>query len=109
MTLMCWSCRQRTPNTTHTLSIMSRTDVTPPVNGEQMVTTGLHRAQCAGGPVQVACGFATNGINLTKLESYIRPGSHHNAQFYVDVEGHIDCPTCSWRWMNCGSIVRMAR
>ena len=37
-------------------------------------------------------GFATNGINLTKLESYIRPGSHHNAQFYVDVEGHIDSP-----------------
>ena len=37
-------------------------------------------------------GFATNGINLTKLESYIRPGSTEQAQFYVDVEGHVEAP-----------------
>jgi prephenate dehydratase len=37
-------------------------------------------------------GFATNGINLTKLESYLRPGVSERAQFYMDVEGHIDEP-----------------
>lgn len=37
-------------------------------------------------------GFATNGINLTKLESYIRPGFHESAQFYMDVDGHINDP-----------------
>ena len=37
-------------------------------------------------------GFATNGVNLTKLESYLRPGSSEDAQFYVDVEGHIEAP-----------------
>ncbi|WP_022729445.1 prephenate dehydratase [Fodinicurvata sediminis] len=33
-------------------------------------------------------GFATNGVNLTKLESYILDGSFTVAQFYADIEGH---------------------
>ena len=33
-------------------------------------------------------GFATNGINLTKLESYMINGSMTATQFYVDIEGH---------------------
>ena len=35
-------------------------------------------------------GFASNGLNLTKLESYMVGGSFNAAQFYVDVEGHPD-------------------
>lgn len=35
-------------------------------------------------------GFATNGINMTKLESYMVGGSFQAAQFYADVEGHPD-------------------
>lgn len=37
-------------------------------------------------------GFASNGLNLTKLESYMVGGSFKAAQFYADVEGHIDSP-----------------
>ena len=33
-------------------------------------------------------GFATNGINITKLESYLIDGSFTAAQFYADFEGH---------------------
>jgi prephenate dehydratase len=33
-------------------------------------------------------GFATNGINMTKLESYMVGGSFAATQFYADVEGH---------------------
>jgi prephenate dehydratase len=33
-------------------------------------------------------GFATNGINMTKLESYMVNGSFAATQFYADVEGH---------------------
>jgi prephenate dehydratase len=33
-------------------------------------------------------GFATNGVNMTKLESYMVDGSFAATQFYVDVEGH---------------------
>lgn len=35
-------------------------------------------------------GFATNGINMTKIESYMADGSFMATQFYADVEGHPD-------------------
>ena len=33
-------------------------------------------------------GFATNGINMTKLESYQLEGHFSATQFYADIEGH---------------------
>jgi prephenate dehydratase len=35
-------------------------------------------------------GFATNGVNMTKLESYQIGGSFTATQFYADIEGHPD-------------------
>ncbi len=35
-------------------------------------------------------GFASNGINITKLESYVHPQGFDVAQFYIDFEGHPD-------------------
>ena len=35
-------------------------------------------------------GFATNGINMTKLESYQLSGKFVATQFYADIEGHPD-------------------
>ncbi len=35
-------------------------------------------------------GFATNGINMVKLESYMVDGSFTATQFYADIEGHPD-------------------
>ena len=35
-------------------------------------------------------GFATNGVNLTKLESFIVDGDFNKAQFYIDLDGHAD-------------------
>lgn len=37
-------------------------------------------------------GFATNGVNMTKLESYMVGGSFHATQFHADIEGHPDDP-----------------
>ena len=37
-------------------------------------------------------GFATNGINMTKLESYMLAGEFTATQFLCDVEGHPDHP-----------------
>ena len=37
-------------------------------------------------------GFATNGVNMTKLESYMVNGHFTATQFYADVEGHPDDP-----------------
>jgi prephenate dehydratase len=35
-------------------------------------------------------GFATNGINMTKLESYMVGGTFAATEFYADIEGHPD-------------------
>lgn len=37
-------------------------------------------------------GFATNGVNMTKLESYQRGGSFAATEFYADIEGHPEDP-----------------
>lgn len=37
-------------------------------------------------------GFATNGVNMVKLESYMLDGSFTATQFYADIEGHPDDP-----------------
>ena len=39
---------------------------------------------------KVLGGFATNGINMTKLESYLIGGSFVSTQFYAEIEGHPD-------------------
>ncbi|HXI87326.1 MAG TPA: prephenate dehydratase, partial [Parvularculaceae bacterium] len=33
-------------------------------------------------------GFATNGVNMTKLESYMQDGTFSATMFYADIEGH---------------------
>lgn len=82
-------------NTTRFL-IMEREAVTPTHNASSdmaMVTTIVFSLRSVPAALYKALGgFATNGINLTKLESYIRPGFHESAQFYMDVDGHIDDP-----------------
>jgi prephenate dehydratase len=37
-------------------------------------------------------GFATNGVNMTKLESYMVDGEFTATQFLADVDGHPDHP-----------------
>ncbi|MGX9357077.1 prephenate dehydratase [Roseobacteraceae bacterium S113] len=37
-------------------------------------------------------GFATNGVNMTKLESYMVGGKFTATQFYADIEGHPEDP-----------------
>jgi prephenate dehydratase len=37
-------------------------------------------------------GFATNGVNMTKLESYMVNGSFTATQFLAEVDGHPDQP-----------------
>jgi len=57
----------------------------------KVVTTFLFRVRNVPAALYKALGgFATNGINMTKLESYMIEGSFFATQFYVDVEGHPD-------------------
>ncbi|NCF48323.1 MAG: prephenate dehydratase [Bacteroidetes bacterium] len=79
-------------NTTRFL-IMSKTGTVPPLDSGRVITTMVFKLRSVPAALYKALGgFATNGINITKLESYIRPGFADHAQFYIDVEGHIDGP-----------------
>ncbi|WP_074381107.1 prephenate dehydratase [Bartonella doshiae] len=64
-----------------------------PKNGEKIITSLLFKVRNVPAALYKAMGgFATNGINMTKLESY-QIGGHFNAtQFFVDIEGHPEDP-----------------
>ena len=58
---------------------------------ERMVTTFVFRVRNIPAALYKAMGgFATNGVNMTKLESYIVGGSFTATEFYADIEGHPD-------------------
>lgn len=77
-------------NTTRFL-ILSREPKTPPVGEYTCVTTFLFRVRSVPAALYKALGgFATNGVNITKLESYLVDGQFTAAQFHIDVEGHPD-------------------
>ena len=77
-------------NTTRML-IMAREPVEPPVDGGPVVTTMVFSLRSVPAALYKALGgFATNGINLTKLESYMLGGHFSATQFYIDAEVHQD-------------------
>jgi prephenate dehydratase len=54
-----------------------------------VITTFLFRVRNVPAALYKALGgFATNGVNMTKLESYMVEGNFLATQFYADVEGH---------------------
>ncbi|EKS32561.1 prephenate dehydratase [Afipia clevelandensis] len=56
-----------------------------------LVTTFVFRVRNLPAALYKALGgFATNGVNMTKLESYMVEGNFFATQFYADVDGHPD-------------------
>ena len=77
-------------NTTRFL-ILARDAATPPIDAGPMITTFVFRVRNVPAALYKAMGgFATNGVNMTKLESYQLGGTFSATQFYADVEGHPD-------------------
>jgi prephenate dehydratase len=76
-------------NTTRFL-IMSKTPrKTSAKTGGPYVTSFVFRLRSVPAALYKALGgFATNGVNMTKLESYMIDGKFSAAQFYADVDGH---------------------
>lgn len=74
-------------NTTRFL-VMSR-EADHSRRADQMITTFTFRVRNIPAALYKALGgFATNGINMTKLESYMVGGSFMATEFYADIEGH---------------------
>jgi len=78
-------------NTTRFLLMAPDIDTTP--RGERMMTTFIFEVRNIPAALYKAMGgFATNGVNMTKLESYMVGGSFTATRFYADIEGHPDDP-----------------
>jgi prephenate dehydratase len=76
-------------NTTRFL-VMSR-DADHTRRSDKMVTAFMFRVRNIPAALYKAMGgFATNGVNMTKLESYMVDGVFTATQFYADIEGHPD-------------------
>ncbi len=78
----------RLGNTTRFV-VMSRSRVEPDSRDGPCMTSLVFQVRSIPASLYKALGgFATNGINITKLESYIVDASFTVAQFYAEIEGH---------------------
>ncbi len=75
-------------NTTRFI-VLSKKDERAPAGKGPVVTTFVFRVRNVPAALYKAMGgFATNGVNMTKLESYQLDGQFTATQFYADVDGH---------------------
>ena len=77
-------------NTTRFLLMSSRPDNTRRGDTKMMTTFIFQVRNIPAALYKAMGGFATNGVNMTKLESYMVGGSFSATQFYADIEGHPD-------------------
>jgi prephenate dehydratase len=81
-----------THNTTR-FYVMAAEPVIPPVDAPDVMTTFVFNVRNVPAALYKALGgFATNGVNMTKLESYMVGGAFTATQFMCDVDGHPEQP-----------------
>jgi prephenate dehydratase len=68
--------------------VLSRTPTKPRRGTGPVITSFVFRVRNIPAALYKALGgFASNGVNMTKLESYMLGGNFHATQFYADIEG----------------------
>ena len=73
--------------------VMAKRPVTPKAELPNLMTTFVFRVRNVPAALYKALGgFATNGVNMTKLESYMLAGQFSATQFLCDVDGHPEQP-----------------
>ena len=75
-------------NTTRFIVMSRRRQEPDPADGPCMTSLIFQVRSVPGALYKSLGGFATNGVNITKLESYITDDSFTVAQFYAEIEGH---------------------
>jgi prephenate dehydratase len=80
-----------TPGNTTRFLILSPTPKYCKIGDGPCITTIIFRVRNIPAALyKTLGGFATNGINITRIENYFADGSFELAQFWIDVEGHPD-------------------
>ncbi len=88
LTVLAQNIEDAAHNTTRFLVISKNADE-PAAGAGKVKTTFVFRVRNVPAALYKAMGgFATNGVNMTKLESYMLDGSFTATQFYADIEGH---------------------
>ena len=77
-------------NTTRFLIMSCEADLKRRGSGRMMTSFVFRVRNIPAALYKAMGGFATNGVNMTKLESYMVDGSFSATQFYADIEGHPD-------------------
>jgi prephenate dehydratase len=78
-------------NNTTRFVVLSRKRRDAARGAEPLVTSFVFRVRNVPAALYKAMGgFATNGVNMTKLESYMVEGQFTATQFYAEVDGHPD-------------------
>ena len=77
-------------NTTRFLIMGPKADLTRRGDGPMMTSFIFEVRNIPAALYKAMGGFATNGVNITKLESYMVGGSFTATQFYADIVGHPD-------------------
>ena len=76
-------------NNTTRFIVMAKEPADPEPNDGPVMTTFVFRVRNVPAALYKALGgFATNGVNMVKLESYMTDGTFMATQFYADIEGH---------------------
>lgn len=81
------------PDNTTRFVVLARDPIDIAVDAGPVMTTFIFEVKNIPAALYKAMGgFATNGVNMTKLESYQRGASFAATEFYADIEGHPDEP-----------------
>ncbi len=92
LTVLARHIEDQSNNTTRFLVMSREPDYRRRGQGK-MITTFTFRVRNIPAALYKALGgFATNGVNMTKLESYMVGGSFMATEFYADIEGHPEDP-----------------
>ena len=67
--------------------VLAREAKAPPAGVAAMTSFNFEVRSVPAALFKALGGFATNGINITKLESYLRDGRFAQAEFYAEIEG----------------------
>jgi len=79
-------------NTTRFVVLANTAQSASREDGDVITTFVFHVRNVPAALYKAMGGFATNGVNMTKLESYQLDGRFVATMFYADIEGHPDDP-----------------
>ena len=88
LTVLRSNVEDATHNTTR-FYLMARTPLLPPPETENLMTSFVFRVRNVPAALfKALSGFATNGVNMTRLESYMVGGHFAATQFLAEIDGH---------------------